>query len=259
MYEERHYELAAVRPTPVVWALLIINLAVFAMQFLLDGLTRGAFTREWFGLSIEAVSGHGFYWQFFTYMFLHGNLWHLLLNMMVLYFMGPETERGMGSTHFAALYLFSGILGGLGWFLISYPGAPCVGASGSIFGVLGAFATLYPRRPVTLLLFFVLPVTMDAWLLVTGLALVELASLVMGQGGHIAYAVHVGGVLVGFVYAGIVFRWGQGFRPRRSRMRLIPGGRSAPDVDRILDKIAEHGIASLTREEREALEEASRR
>lgn len=260
MYGDTRYELAAVRPTPVVRTLLIANVLVFAVQILLDGLTRGAFTREWFGLNIEAVLRHGRYWQFITYMFLHGNLWHLLLNMLVLYFMGPETERGMGSAHFAALYLVSGILGGLGWFLISYPGPPCVGASGAVFGILGAFATLYPRRPVTLLVFFVLPVTMAAWVLVTGLALIELASLVLGQGGHIAYAVHVGGVLVGAIYAAVVFRWGgREFRFRRPRMRVLPGGRSAGEIDRILDKIAEHGMASLTRAEREELENASRR
>ncbi|MGD9872832.1 MAG: rhomboid family intramembrane serine protease [Kiritimatiellia bacterium] len=259
MYEDGHYELALARPTPVVRTLLITTMVMYAVQFLLDALTQNAFTREWFGLDIEAVLRHGRFWQFFTYLFLHGNLLHLLLNMLVLYFMGPETERRMGSAHFAALYFLSGVLGGVGWFLISYPGAPCVGASGSIFGILGAFATLYPRRPVTLLLFYVLPVTMEAWVLVSGLALVELTSLVLGQGGGIAYAVHVGGVLVGAVYAGIVFRWGPGFRFRRPRMRVLPGGRPAADVDRILDKIAEQGIGSLTRDERKALDEASRR
>jgi hypothetical protein len=152
---------------------------------------------------------------------------------------------------------------------------PCVGASGAIFGVLGAFATLYPHRQITLLLFFIIPITMKAWLMVAGLSLIELVSMVSGRGGNIAYTVHVGGVIVGIIYTWINFRGGGGLhqkwqaRQAAQRFTVLQGGaESSPppkpkttseDVDRILDKIAAKGIKSLSREERRILEEASQR
>ncbi len=143
---------------PVTAWLLKVNLAVYAVFWLLrlDGLY------DLFALSFDGIRRH-YYWQPITYMFLHGGFTHLLFNMFTLYFLGPETERSMGSRHFLALYLLSGLLGGLGWIWLSpHPYAACVGASGAIFGILAAFATLYPRRRLTLLIFFIFPVTLQA-------------------------------------------------------------------------------------------------
>jgi hypothetical protein len=119
-----------------------INVGVFLVMWLLrlDGL---------YALLALSYNGlfRGMIWQPVTYMFLHGGFMHLLFNMFTLFFLGPETERAMGSRHFLAMYLLSGVLGGLGWIWLSpHSHALCVGASGAIYGVLAAFATLYPRR-----------------------------------------------------------------------------------------------------------------
>jgi membrane associated rhomboid family serine protease len=246
-----------------VRVLLIVNVIVYMGQLL-----AGSGFTAFFALSTFGIR-QGWIWQFFTYMFLHSTYMplHLIFNMLVLFFMGPETERGMGTGHFLAVYLLSGVLGGLAWIMIGNP-QPCIGASGAIFGVLGAFAMMYPHRPITLLLFFVLPVTMKAWVMVAGLAVVQLLLSIGQARGGIAYSVHVSGIIVGVAYTWAIFRRRGAFFRRlfrqRPRLQVFRGNRDVPsilmpeDVDRILDKIARHGMSSLTREERRILEEASR-
>ena len=146
---------------PVTGWLIKINLGVFLLFNILQ--LRNHPLYSLLPLSMAGLR-NGMFWQPLTYIFLHGGFLHLLFNMFTLYFLGPETERTMGSKHFLAMYLLSGILGGLGWIWLSpHPQALCVGASGYIFGVLAAFATLYPRRRLTMLIFFVFPVTLMAW------------------------------------------------------------------------------------------------
>ncbi|MCF7838468.1 MAG: rhomboid family intramembrane serine protease [Candidatus Marinimicrobia bacterium] len=248
--------------TPVVRLLLYITVGVFLAQIIFDQLLRGQFTLV-LALS-RAGLRHGYYWQLLTYMFLHGGFFHLFLNMLALYFLGPPTERTLGSAHFLVLYLASGILGGLGWILLETFGL-CVGASGAVFGLLAAFATLYPREPITLLLFFVLPITMEAWLLVVVASIVQVLFLITGAGGRIAYAVHVAGALVGFLYVLLTVPRRFHLRPRRlpfarpkdaapSEPRWLADDR----VDQLLDKVAAEGIHSLTAFERSLLERAAR-
>lgn len=253
------------RFAPAVRTLVIANVILFFVTAVGDRATGRWFTAL-FGLSMAGLA-RGWVWQPLTYMFLHGSAGHLFVNMLVLYFMGRETERAMGTRHFTVMYLLSGVLGGVGWLLISRAAVPCVGASGAVFGVLGAFAALFPQRPVTLLVLFVLPVTMKAWVLAVVLAVLELAFLVSGAGGHVAYAAHLSGIVAGYVY-GLTLsgggaklpeglgRWRSRFRPGRA-----PAARAdlSAEVDRILDKIAREGIHSLTAAERETLERASRR
>ncbi len=175
--------------------------------------------------------------------------------------MGPETERVLGRVSFLIVYFLSGILGGLGWVLIGSQGL-CVGASGAIFGLLGAFATMFPHRRITLLLFFIIPITMKAWMLVSSLALMELLLLLSREGGGIAYAVHLGGIMVGVIYVWILSGKAEQWRRRGPRLRVVRGGRlpmSEPhvEIDSILDKISRKGIESLTTREREQLMQAS--
>jgi membrane associated rhomboid family serine protease len=178
--------------------------------------------------------------------------------MLGLYFMGPETERAIGTRQFFILYFLSGILGGIGWLFISdSPWAVCIGASGAIFGVIGAFAALFPHRPITLLVLFILPVTMKAWVLAVSLAVVELVFLLGSPQQGIAYAAHLAGGVAGYVYALALFRGlGGVMRSWRSWTRENPV--SQVELDRILDKIAREGIQSLSRRERTVLDEASR-
>jgi membrane associated rhomboid family serine protease len=242
--------------TRAVRFLIISTVVVYLLQLFFDGIAHGAFTHL-FGLSIPGLKS-GYLWQLVTYLFVHGSPAHIFLNMLGLYFMGPETERAIGSRHFLILYFLSGILGGIGWLFISdTPWAVCIGASGAIFGVIGAFAALFPQRPITLLVFFVLPVTMKAWILAISLAVVELLFLLSSPQQGIAYAAHLAGGAAGYVYALALFRGlGGATRAWKNWRREEPA--SQVELDRILDKIAREGIHSLSRQERKVLEDASR-
>jgi membrane associated rhomboid family serine protease len=249
---------------PVCAWMIKINVAVFLVFFLLR-------PGSLYGLLALSLTGirHGYFWQPLTYMFLHANFTHLLFNMFTLYFLGPETERAMGSKHFLAMYLLSGLLGGLAWlWLAPQPYAVCVGASGAIFGILAAFATLYPRRQLTLLIFFIFPVTMMAWQLVAGLALIEFLLARADQVSGIANVAHFAGAFAGFLYIDQLFEstllrrlWGRArdyIAQRPQAPRAAPPPPDQAEVDRILDKITAQGIQSLTKAERQTLHRASR-
>ena len=252
------------RLPPVCAWLIKVNVAVALVFFLLPGLRN---LETLLALS-RAGLRHGYLWQPVTYMFLHGGFTHLLFNMFTLYFLGPETERAMGSKHFLAMYLISGVLGGLGWlWLMPIPWTECVGASGAIFGVLAAFATLYPRRQLTLLIFFIFPVTMMAWQLVAGLALIEFI-LANNDNSGVAHTAHLAGAFAGFLYIDQLFDnahlrrlWARLRDYVAQRPHTPRAGPPPPDqaeVDRILDKISVQGIQSLTKAERQTLHRASR-
>ena len=99
---------------PVVAGLIKANVAVFLLFWLL----RSPGLYGLLALSLDVIR-HGRLWQPFTYMFLHGGFTHLLFNMFTLYFLGPETERAMGSNNFLAMYLIRGLLAGLGCLALS--------------------------------------------------------------------------------------------------------------------------------------------
>ncbi len=249
---------------PVVAALIKINVAVFLVLWLL----RLDSLYALLALSLDGVR-HGMLWQPFTYMFLHASFLHLLFNMFTLYFLGPETERAMGSKHFLAMYLLSGLLGGLGWLWLSpHSHALCVGASGAVFGILAAFATLYPRRRLTLLVFFVFPVTLMAWQLVAGLAFIEFVLASNDPASGIAHTAHLAGAFAGFLYIDQLFEnttlrrlWARArdyAAQRPHTPRAAPPPPDQAEVDRILDKISAQGIQSLTKAERQTLHRASR-
>lgn len=268
--------------TPAVRFLLIANGIVFVLQWI-----AGFWFIGLFSLSSAGIR-HLFLWQLVTYMFLHGGFWHILLNMLGLFFFGPETERTLGTRRFVALYLVSGILGGIGWLLLTgNQTGICLGASGAIFGVLGAFAALFPDRPVTLLVFFVLPVTMRARTLAIGLGLFTLLAMI-GQPGHIAYAAHLVGGLAGYGYIHFMFQRGLSapmWNPRqwiygarrainhlywrwhRRKFKVISSPSaweddqepSQQEVNAVLEKISKWGMNHLTRREQDILNRASRR
>lgn len=256
---------------PVTARLIQINIAVFFL-FGLGHLLRNpvlASLESWLALSLPGLR-HGALWQPVTYMFLHAGFWHIFLNMMTLFCLGPETERSMGPRHYLAMYLLSGVAGALGWlWLTPNPASFCVGASGAIFGVMAAFATLYPNRQLTIV--FLIPVTTAAWKAVLGLAALQFLLITGGDSSNIAYAAHLAGAFAGFLYIDRLYEsafcrrllnrvWSFLTRRRPPRFSASASSRPAPDraeIDRILDKISREGIQSLTREERQALHRAS--
>lgn len=250
--------------TPAVRILIIANVAIYIAQTVFDLLTGNVFTM-FFGLS-RYMFFHGYLWQIFTYAFLHGGIIHLLLNMLGLFFMGPPTEERLGTKSFSIMYCLSAVLGGVAWLFLGSRGL-CIGASGAVFGVIGAYAILYPYERLTMLLFFIIPVSMPAWALATGLATIDLLFYITQPLANVAYIAHLGGMATGVAYA-----WVSNKRPNwwrkwrffrcRPRLQILPGGESAPtaeEVDRILEKIASQGVASLSRSERETLTRASQR
>lgn len=271
---------------PVTRRLLFITVGIFIVDFLLwpsHGMHHTPFERM-FGLSRQGIAS-GMLWQVATYSFLHGGFWHLFGNMLGLYFFGTEIEQRLGSRRFLLLYLGCGALGGLGWLLLSAgAGAVCIGASASVFGVLGTFAALYPRRQITLLVFFVLPVTLTARTLILIAGGVSLLLLRTDAGG-IAHAAHLAGGAAGYLYGLRLGGGGFGSYGRRGmsgmswnlqrlfadwRARLRRGQfrvmRDAPDdapvdwqeVDQILLKVRALGMGALTKRERDVLDRASR-
>lgn len=243
--------------TPAVKSLMIACTGVYLIQRLMPDPTTLAFMKL-FGLGVEGMM-NGFVWQLATYTFLHGNLLHLLLNMLGLFFLGPELERRLGVRMFLALFMFSAILGGLGWLALTWPyEGICVGASGGVFGLIGAFAGLFPHRQLTLLVFFVLPVTMPAWLMAVLFGLLQLAYLLNPGGTGIAYAAHLAGGLAGYVFVRMMYRT-PGPRTNFSIRPTAPSAPTEAEIDRILDKISQEGLHRLTPREREMLHRAGRR
>ncbi len=252
---------------PATFWLLFSLVAVYLLQVFNAYITHLPI-EGFFGLSVSGVM-RGYVWQFLTYQFLHGGTVHIVVNGLMFYFLGAEVERAMGRRHFLTLYFLSGILGGLGWVLLTYPyEGVCVGASAAIFGLLSAFAVLYPQREVTLLIMFVFPVTLKAWVLAVGLGLIQLLFTISPGGGGVAYSAHLAGALAGLIYTIAVFRpelAGSLLGRSKSAFAAHAQSRNArraeadrEEMDRLLDKITHSGIHTLTPAERKRLEEISR-
>ncbi|AKJ64288.1 rhomboid family intramembrane serine protease [Kiritimatiella glycovorans] len=252
--------------TPMVKNLLMITVGAFLLQFVFAGRIEALFALDAHWYDRFAA------WRLVTYIFLHGGTGHLFFNMLALFLLGPAVEYALGSRRFLTLYFVSGILGGLGWSLLSGRGI-CVGASGSIFGVLASYAALFPNARMQLLF---PPVVLRAWQLVGILSLIELMSVLGQQGGHVANSAHLSGGVAGFLYAVYLVRKNEPWRFRRSFgwMDLFMGGRSSSsrrtpprrtssrpqegEVDRILDKVAREGMNALNERERKILRRAGR-
>lgn len=233
----------------VQW-LLILNIGAFVLEHLF-----GVRLSNFCALRANWLS-HGAFWQLITYQFIHQGIGHLLANMLGLFFLGPETERALGTNRFFKLYLFSGMLGGLGWSLLSHPYANCIGASGAVFGVLGAYAALYPNRELILIFMPFTPI--KAWVFVLILGAYELLHTLGGPGGAVANAAHLSGGIAGYVYA---TAFGRPDVVRKIRRKFGPKEKAPVDqneINRILDKAGKDGLHTLTRHERDLLKRAGK-
>ena len=190
---------------PVTRTLLILNVAIFALQYVM-----GPFLLRWFALwppaSAQFPGAPGFeVWQLLTYGFLHGGLTHLFFNMFALYMFGGEIERLFGARRFVTYYLVCVVGAAIAQLVVisnidSRP-VPTVGASGGVFGLLLAFGMAFPQRRIMLLF---PPIPMPAWLFVTLYGLLELYLGVTGSGQGIAHFAHLGGMVAGFI---LLLRW----------------------------------------------------
>jgi membrane associated rhomboid family serine protease len=186
-------------PGPVSTALKYLigaNVAVFFAQSLAPSLTTA------FGLQPRLVL-HGWLWQLGTYMFLHVGLFHILFNMLALWMFGTELERVWGTRYFLKFYFACGIGAAILTVLFSLlpfafaqqlQRSVVIGASGAIFGLLLAYGLYYPDRPIYMYLVF--PVPAKYFVLIMGAIALYSA---MGESGGVAYATHLGGLVVGYL------------------------------------------------------------
>ncbi len=258
----------------VVHNLVLLNAAVFFIDFIL---LRGVLS-EWGGLRSDLWRTPWNVWQLWAYGFLHHDLGHVLFNMLGLYFFGRDIEERYGRAEFLRLYLALVALAGLGWLVgqlaSGEPGrAVLIGASGAVVGIGVLFALHFPKRLIYV--WGVIPV--PAWLLI-GIYVVGDLMMAMrpGEGGNVAYTAHLTGAFLAFLYFHFQIslgRWWPAWPTNRRRRwwgqpQLKVYQDQAPDsdgvdlvaeMDKVLDKIRRSGEASLTAEERQLLEDASRR
>ncbi|OHE74206.1 MAG: hypothetical protein A2Y14_05110 [Verrucomicrobia bacterium GWF2_51_19] len=166
----------------------------------------------WFGVPLFehflTLSGanvsHGYVWTFLTYAFLHGNTWHLFLNALFVFFLGRTIEMEEGSRRFLTIYILSLLLAGLAWLAIHFDRHTLLlGASGANMGLLTYYCLTHRDRPMTLLIFFVLPVTlMPSWILwgFFGFEFFNVLFQEIPGTTDIASSAHLGGMLGGLVY-----------------------------------------------------------
>ena len=181
---------------PGVRGLIIANSAVFLMMWL-SGSIHQVFL-NWFALVPADVATRFYVWQLGTYLFLHEGFFHILFNMLALWFFGKDLEDIWGTRRFLQFYFFSGIGAGLVVVLANYlfgdPTRGTVGASGAIYGVLLVAAVLWPDR---IIIFYVFPIKLKYFVMIMGaLAFFGLRDLNSG----VSEVAHLSGMLFGYVF-----------------------------------------------------------
>jgi membrane associated rhomboid family serine protease len=249
---------------PAVKALLSATVGLFLLQWILSA-TQGPSLVGTFGLTPARVTGDLWIWQTVTYLFLHGGVFHLLFNCYMLWALGKVIEMQWGTRSFLFYYFLCGV-GAAVANVVFEPRAmiPVIGASGAIYGLMVAFALMYPEA--VFLVMFIVP--LRAKHAVIFFALVELMFSMNANQSTIANFAHLGGMATGFIYLksrawrldfrfwkGRLGDWAQRRRPSKPKIEFHELGQ---EVDRILEKISLKGKASLTREERDLLERYSR-
>ncbi len=257
---------------PMIWdnlsvvnRLILINVGVFFFQFL-AGLTSTRMELI-FGLVPAYVVSKVMVWQFITYMFLHGDLFHLGFNMFTLWMFGRELEIIWGKREFIKFYLICGVGAGLFcWITGLNSTIPTIGASGAVLGILTAYGLTFPNRYLYIYLF----IPIKAKYLALLFAILEFFQGLQYSSDGIAHFAHLGGIITAVLV--LKFPRHRRIMPdfkklcqeyRKKRFNRIHQQREKEvrelkdQVDQILDKISAQGINSLSRSEKKILEKAS--
>lgn len=276
--------------------LVAVNVAVFVIQLgtlPAQGETLGPVT-EWLAMKPREVFQQGQIWRLVTACFLHSpfSVWHIVFNMLMLWFFGRSIEDLYGSREFLAFYLSAGVVGNVAWGVTALwtgpgrlEGTLALGASGAVMGVLILCALIYPNK--TVLLWWILPVPLWAFALIYVVG--DLFVFLRGVHTGVAVAAHLGGAAFGLAYqklgwrltGGIITLWKRFSRQSRPPLRVYreeedvrssaarsPARVATPretlideqleaKADAVLDKINRQGAESLTEEDREILRRAS--
>jgi len=183
---------------PVVKNLLIINGLVFLAQFVFEG--QGIRLEIW-GALWGVGTGNFKVWQLITYQFMHGSMGHIFFNMLTLWMFGSTLENFWGSGRFLVFYIVCGVFAGIAQLIMQGNGV-ALGASGSIMGLMAAFAYLFPN---TEMLFIFFPIPIKAKYMIPGFMALDLFGGIAPQmGDNVAHWAHLGGALTGLI---IVIIW----------------------------------------------------
>jgi len=238
--------------TKVVKRLIIANVGIWlVLVLILQGMILGGDNIfQWFALVPYRVITDFWVWQPVTYMFLHSGVFHILFNMLVLWWFGSELEQRWGSRFFFVYYMVCGlgagaiyILGNLVYYLMTGQvmtmAAPLVGASGATYGLMLAYAILFGER----MIFFMMLFPMKAKYFAMLVGFIELVTLMdSGMGSKVSNLAHLGGILVGFLFLAYIARRraqrsSSGSSRRGRRLKLVvnnenqspsDGGQSGP-------------------------------
>jgi membrane associated rhomboid family serine protease len=229
--------------TETVKYLIIANVAVFVLTTLVSVWWR----RQHGPSEIDPVSGLlALYpekvfpgvqvWRLATYLFAHGGLNHILMNMLSLWWFGSPLEMIWGRRKFLTYYFVCGIGAGLVsvpyYLVLGYGGVPVVGASGAIFGLLAAFALIYPNARIYL--WFVIPIKAK-WLVLIFMGIEVWSTMQYGGGSGVASIAHVAGGVIGYFYLrrlmDLKYYWLR-FRTRKTQRPLRVAPREDEDNDR---------------------------
>ncbi|TRZ96577.1 MAG: rhomboid family intramembrane serine protease [Dehalococcoidia bacterium] len=173
--------------TPI-WAIMIVCFLVFIATLVSQELV--------FLLGLQPATFLAKPWTIVTNLFVHGGLWHLLANMLTLYFFGRFLIRLTGTQNFLIIYFLGGILGNILFMLLGSPFSIVIGASGAIFALGGTLTVLTPKLRVFV---FPIPVPLPLWVAIIG------GFFIMSLLPHVAWQGHLGGLLLGLI-AGFVLR-----------------------------------------------------
>jgi membrane associated rhomboid family serine protease len=189
--------------SPAIKLLIAINVSVFVIMALMPSLTRQAL-QEFLGLFPAAIFESFYIWQPVTYMFLHGTIGHILINMLSLWMFGTELEHMWGTRAFVRYYFITGIAAAITTIIVSLLPflstarmyyVPTIGASGAIYGLLLAYGLTFPNRPIYI--YFIFPIPAKYFVMIMGG--ISLLSAMGESGGSVAHITHLGGLVAGYV------------------------------------------------------------
>ena len=247
--------------TDAIKLLVSVNFTIFFLQTI-SGKEHLLF--DLFGLVPQAIWSDFMIWQPFTYLFFHGNIWHILINMFVLWMFGSELENAWGRKNFIKYYFITGIGAGIVTCLFNLQSnIPVVGASGAVYGILLAYGLSFPNR--TVYLYGLIPIK-SIWFVIAIGILAFLSSF--QQMTQISHLTHISGMAIGYVF--LKRRWRLNdiwFKIRKKtleyRIQIEDVNQSKKkvlerDIDHILDKIQKVGFKGLSDQEQNKLYNASK-
>lgn len=246
--------------TDAIKILVSVNFGIFLLQTIAR--TEGMFF-PLFGLVPKLVWSEFMLWQPFTYLFFHGSIWHVLINMFVLWMFGSELERLWGKEHFLKFYFVTGVGAGLVTIIFGLNSmTPIVGASGAVYGVLLAYGLTYPNR--TVYLYGIIPIK-SLWFVI-GIGVIAFMSS-FDNISQISHLTHLSGMVIGYLMLKRPVRFNDlwftirkrtlEYKIKHEEKKVSQHQAIEREIDGILDKINREGFDSLTNEEHDRLYKGS--